>query len=330
MFFILGFPRSGTKLLRNCLNCQNKIFIPEVETEFYYSFRAIYLKNSGENIHTIVHELDKFVNETAYSHYLKLEQNRIVCKDNWISYVQKFDGDLGPSIFFIGMIIASQKQEDYGKSTLIGDKSPSYLYIIDDLIKDFPSAKFIFIHRDPLDVINSNNVAWGKSLARTAMKWSTSNKSAFENLLRCNVDIFELSYEKLSEKPDKIIEDLTTFLGTEYDPNWAEKLGESENLGRAKGVKGIAKLKSNNNKYNFLLNRIIISIVYETANLLGYKKYKPVPNSKLYIFFYYLISPILVLTDVSSMVIFDIKRIGIYKGILFRYKYYFRSGRTKC
>jgi len=42
------------------------------------------------------------------------------------------------------------------------DKTPRYSLIVDDIIRAFPKAKFIFLFRDPVAVTQSMNTTWGK------------------------------------------------------------------------------------------------------------------------------------------------------------------------
>jgi len=68
--FIIGMPRSGTKLLRCLLNNHNEIFIPENETLFIPYFLKKYSgkKLNAQEIDVVIEELQKTL---FFFYYLK-------------------------------------------------------------------------------------------------------------------------------------------------------------------------------------------------------------------------------------------------------------------
>jgi len=326
MFFIVGYPRSGTKLIRECLNANGAIYVPPAETEFYLAF-----KNEFDNCRNLsdeeqVNKLLNYVNKTAYSFYLLEESKITISKDRWLDYIRRDKNQINVQKHFLALLYASNHQDS--SHLVLGDKSPSYLAICDLLLSDFPDASFLYLVRDPCDVIDSNARAWGKSKLRCAAKWAEANKElAFKvfNNSRCIL----LKYEDLITAPDEVVRVAVEFLGVEFNPHWEKNLGVTENLGRAKNVMGIMRNRRESSAHGSadIRTYFIRGLVSDVACQLGYSyrvsKFQILVGKLLY----KILSPVLLMFDLFAMFTFDIKRFGIVNGLIFRLRYYANSGK---
>ena len=285
MIFIIGAPRSGTKLLRGLLNGHSKIYIPEVETFFLYN---IYLR--WEQFGNLAYKenfkkLYSFIISTPFYSYLEdAKDEYIVDFDYW------FDSCTNASYGHVMSKFFESCAHKKGK-IIFGDKTPSYPYPISFIREQFPGASIIHLVRDPRDYVLSAQKAWGKNIFRSAQRWNLWIKSTVQNLKLREDDNILVKYESLLQNPEKEIESITTFLGLSYEPEMLNLEAAVENLGDAKGQKGIVKL--NFRKWKDRLNpsqiRRIEELCFDSLNILNYdiefgKKSTVLNKSKLIYF----------------------------------------------
>jgi len=98
-----------------------------------------------------------------------------------------------------------------------GEKSPGHEHHIVTLEKWYPSAKFLFLIRDPRAVYASMlNVPWGnKSVYWQATSWNDSLKV----LEKYNAEqrVKAVKYEDLVQDPEVVLRSLCNFIGEDFD-----------------------------------------------------------------------------------------------------------------
>lgn len=253
--FIIGMPRSGTKLFRELLNNHGEIFIPEVETLFIPSLIRKFGDNklSSDDVDQVIKELKESLFFFYYSkHYdfdfLSLNTENLNIKE------------------FIDLLFTQLAKQRNVDASILGDKSPNYIEDIEFLQKNYPNAKFIHIIRDPRDYVISMEKAWGKNMYRAAYRWNKSIKYLNENK---SDNIFEIKYEDLIDSPEQVLKNVCTFLSVPFDYDMINLDKSVENLGQAKSA-GIKK--DNYNKYLRELKENQISEI-EALVLDGLEKY---------------------------------------------------------
>lgn len=300
-FFIIGLPRSGTKLLRSLLNNNSKIFIPEVETVFLPKFLTLYRnviineKKSQEIIKRIKKTLFHFYYSDLFDFDFNYQKSLDVKIDKFISD------------FYFELM-----QQRNLNATLIGDKSPSYINHLKLLNTNFPKAKYIHIYRDPREVALSAKKAWGKNLYRTAIKWnySINNFSKFKK----NNDnlVLEISYEELISNTKSVMKRCVQFLEISYEKDMHVLNKNIENLGTAQTN---YVTQNNNNKYKKILSKKQIkkieSYCFDEMLAKGYKSenknlHSKKPNVLENISF--------LIHDVCSLIKFNVNEHGFIKG----------------
>lgn len=266
MIFIIGAPRSGTKLLRGLLNGHSKIYIPEVETLFLYdiysrwgNFGNIANKDNFKKLYSFI------ISTPFYSYLEDAKEEYIVDFDYWFDSITNASYGHVMSKFFESC--AHKK----GK-IIFGDKTPSYIYPVSFIREQFPGARIIHLVRDPRDYVLSAQKAWGKNIFRSAHRWNLWIKSAVQNLKLREDDNILVKYESLLQNPEIEIERITTFLDVSYEPEMLNLVKTVENLGDAKGLKGIVKV--NFRKWKDRLNpsqiRCIEELCFDSLNILNY------------------------------------------------------------
>lgn len=273
--FIVGFGRSGTKLLRTILNKNKNINILQRETAFIPRFYNRYYNNgeilAEENIIRLYKSLTKttFFNSMNKKNNLKLDISFLLSIEN-------------PSFQNIIEVILKFYIDNNKVNFIWGDKTPNYLKNIKVLKNIFPEAKFIHIIRDPRDVAISYNKTWNKSIYYTAYKWKKSMDLFFREKIKFSNDICEIYYEKLLIDPKTEISKICKFLNVEFVEDMVLGINSTEKYGNIKNQTGIIttntsnylKLKTNQIKrLEEITFPYLIKLKYEAQYAKNYKKY---------------------------------------------------------
>lgn len=298
--FVIGMPRSGTKLLRAILNNHSQIFIPDIEVVIIPRLLSRYGLSvlSAEDVDKVIVELKKSI---FFFYYLK---------ENDFNFSKLRKANNIREVISIMMQELSENSDGY---QVYGDKSPGNIDHAELLFSCFPNAVFIHIIRDPRDYALSVYNAWGKSKIRAALRWRESIQ-AFFDISKLNKDrVLEVRYEDLLDCPAQTILRCTEFLGLDFEPNMIKLSGSVENLGAARSS---SIEKGNKGKYENLMEHRCSRLIEDyTAPLLDYYGYPhnsvlEVPKRTPYIYL-----KILAVLDGLNLVRFNIKEHGVYMGI---------------
>lgn len=228
--FIVGFGRSGTKMLRAILAEHPDICIGDVETNFIPSLSAIW-RNFGD-----LHEAENFerffdvVREFPYFIYQQ-ERGNLIEPGTWRESIRVMD--------FAGIVEALIRHDcgtAMGGRRVWGDKSPTYTRHVGLLKQQFPQARFVHIVRDVRDVARSSREAWGVSPLRTAQRWVDSVLEPERQAIGFESDLLQVRYEDLIMNPWEVVRSICTHLGVAYSDELLQLRRPSENLGDAKGL----------------------------------------------------------------------------------------------
>jgi hypothetical protein len=100
------------------------------------------------------------------------------------------------------------------------EKSPMYVQHIETLAKNFPSAKFIHIYRDGRDVAYSLYRRWKRHPCLTIYRWRHLVRIGQEQGNKIGKNRYkEISYEDLTNNPEKKLKEVCHFLGVDFHPN---------------------------------------------------------------------------------------------------------------
>lgn len=303
--FIIGMPRSGTKLLRELLNQHSLISIPKSESHFIPFFIKKYSKERGHETSLSIEELyDKFINTTFYRN-MNLSGISLSYKD----FQSGIEGSKQWNVIF--KFILKYFSED-PKSKIWGDKTPGYINYISTINRIYSGAKFVHILRDPRDYCISVNKIWNKNIYRAAHVWNETI-TEFSNKKLSHVNLYTVKYEDLINNPHIVLTEITNWLGVEFEESMLRLDSPSENYGDAKGM--LVVKKDNSKKYLTVLNeteiRRIEEITKPSLELMGYKctydvKHQPINRLKLLG---------LKLADGYSSVHFHVREKGLFAGI---------------
>lgn len=239
--FVVGMPRSGTKLLRELLNRNPAIGIHPLESDF-----IPYLVNKhGRNCHfSSDAALRLFYNEFCRTGFF-IEMINRGKKLEWRFFFDSCKNRNWTGVF--EPIFKFYAPPNRNERFIWGDKTPGYLNQLPLLKAVFPEAKFIHIIRDPRDYSLSVEKAWNKNVFRAAERWRHNIEKARSSGYHFIEDYHEIKYEALLSNPTTELKKICQFLECTYNPMMESLPTPAENLGAAKGANYI--LGSNSKKY---------------------------------------------------------------------------------
>ena len=241
--FLVGLPRSGTKLLRGILNNHPKIYIADIETQF---------------LPVWISEWDRYGDLSNYNAFRKFYKTQL-----WLPYFQ-YKRERGCMIdaekwykacnnYTVAGVFEALIRHDANvkcvSSVIWGDKSPSYVRYISPIAGAFPNAKFIHIIRDVRDYCLSMEKAWGKNKNRAAQRWVDEIDDARHNGSTIPKRYLETRFEDLLTDPEAEVAKMCRFLGVDFDASIIELGKPSENVGDAAGKTFI--VRDNKSKYTW-------------------------------------------------------------------------------
>lgn len=267
--FIVGMPRSGTKLLRGLLNQHPRICVPDIETDFF-PFLVRWVRENGRpqseaefsRLFATLKGATYFASRQPDRETFSWRAWRAHCKPGYDA-ASLFEG-------FIRYEIGSLPDDP---SVIWGDKSPAYIRRIDLLLEHFPDARVIHIIRDVRDYCVSMRKAWNKDVRRAAFQWgkdvSAAHRICQDNPQRC----VETRYEDLLRSPEQEMQRLCRFLQIAFTDAMLKLGRPAENHGDAVGRVEI--VRDNVSKFAVRLTRAEIcgveALAWDAMNLLGYE-----------------------------------------------------------
>jgi len=115
-----------------------------------------------------------------------------------------------------------------GDKPIWGCKSPNYYDCMTRLAKLFPSARFIVIWRNPLDICRSiakagEGPSWfnKRGMLLRGLLGYERMKIEFDRLKRMGARVHELQYEELVRNPQQTMQEVCGFLDVPFDPKMA-------------------------------------------------------------------------------------------------------------
>lgn len=301
--FIVGLPRSGTKLLRTVLNNHPKIQIPTIETGFL-PFWISEWESFGDL--SDYEQFQQFYRQSIRLPYFRYQKERgnLIDPRVWFEASEEFTAR--------GVFEALARHDAgalHEPDMIWGDKSPSYVRYIETISNTFPSARFIHIIRDARDYALSIQNAWGKNKIRAAQRWADSIALARSDSENLQDRYIEIRYEDLLQDPSSTLSKLCEFLDIEYYPKMQNLNQPSENIGRAKGQSKI--VRENTSRYLDLMRYrdlyAIESVSQRYLRELGYTLETAAPESRVPDFR----MKVYQLLDGIYSLVFRIKQIGI-------------------
>lgn len=266
--FLLGSERSGSNLLRTLLGNHSDIsapIAPHLTDVFKYRFGE-YSPLNYDKKKELLNDINAYVNyefnnwNVQFSH----EREELSSLNSFIDYLN---------------FAFSQKALKENKTNYFCKDNHNHKYAL-GIAKDIPNAKFIYLYRDPRDHVSS----WMKSPLflhtpyEAIIKWKTEQEEILLLKEFFCLDIYDLKYEDLIEKPEMQMTKVLEFIGVNIEEScFQTKRSNAEALKNPlwKNINKPIK-KSNQGNFKKVLNHREINLIESlTSDLMLKLGYAP-------------------------------------------------------
>ncbi|PZN35302.1 MAG: hypothetical protein DIU71_00305 [Proteobacteria bacterium] len=240
--FIVGMPRSGTKLLRGLLAQHPRVRVAAAETEFL-PFLAGWVERHGPPVsEQAFSDLQAAMHHATYFHY----RSRAAGAFDWRRWRACCAGHYDVGGLFDGFM---RCELDIGTGSDVRwvDKSPAYIRHVPLILNAFAEVRIIHLVRDVRDYCVSMRKAWNKDIRRAAWLWGRDVLDAHGHCTAHPERCIEVRYEDLLEDPEGQMRRLCMFLDLEYLPALTRLAHNVENRGDAKG--SVEIVRDNHGKF---------------------------------------------------------------------------------
>jgi len=265
--FIVGMPRSGTKLLRGLLSKHPRIRILAAETDFL-SFMEEWIERHGNPVSAEVFE--RFAAELQAGNYFNFRHESKPFR--WQEWRAACNGHFDVGGLFEGFA-RYELDAERGSGLIWADKSPAYIRHIPLIFRHFPGARIVHIVRDVRDHCVSMRKTWGKDLRRSAWRWGRDVLRAHRQCVSMPERCIELKFEQLLQNPELQMRRICLFLDLPFSSELTQLAESVEGRGDAAGRTDI--VRDNFRKFETRLTpkeiAAIESLAWNAMASLGYQ-----------------------------------------------------------
>lgn len=265
--FIVGMPRSGTKLLRGLLSRHPRVRIPDAETDFFPFLVRWVRQHGAPESESALASLFESLRTATYFTFRRPEQPPF----SWQAWRRECEGRYDAASLFEGFIryeIGASRRS----GIIWGDKSPAYIRHIDLLLEHFPDARVVHLVRDVRDFCVSSRKVWNKDVRRAAYQWGRDVAAAHRQC-QAHPRCIEIAYEDLLRSPETQLRRLSRLLQIDFSDAMTRLDRAVERHGDAAGHTEI--VQDNFRKFGDRLTprelREIESLAWDTMKTLGYE-----------------------------------------------------------
>lgn len=221
--FIVGSHRSGTNLMFKILEKHSKLFRTEMETQYFsyiWRVREYFPDISDEkDLRNLIH----FIANVLQVGFLKAERKNstILTEKDVLRIIE----DIGTNSTYEGMFftVISCLAKKNDKEIWV-EKTPEHIFYVDKIVKEAPNALFVWLVRDPRDVISSIKILDKHGVWRirynplySFLSYKLFNRAGVAVKVRHSSKIIRIRYEDLVEEPERTIRKVCGFLGLKFE-----------------------------------------------------------------------------------------------------------------
>lgn len=276
--FIVGMPRSGTKLLRGLLSKHPRIRNLAAETDFL-PFIDQWIEQHGQPV--TADAFAQFANAMSGANYFNFRPE-VRGPFRWQDWRTACNGRFDVSGLFEGFA-RYELDAERGSGVIWADKSPAYIRHIPLLLHHFPTGRILHIVRDVRDHCVSMRNAWGKDIRRSAWRWGKDVLVAHRQCLSKPERCLELRFEELLQNPETQMRRICLFLNLNFSIDLTQLSKSVEERGYAAGRADI--MRDNFRKFETRLTpheiASIEALAWDCMRTMGYEPVRAKKQRKM-------------------------------------------------
>jgi hypothetical protein len=174
------------------------------EGNFFEHVESIRSQRRQNQIQSITHEI------------LRGDGSGSNTDDEIVSRLQRKEGLNAVDRYVLGKDVVAEK---HGASRWV-QKATSYVFQVESILGAFPSAKLLFLVRNPLDLAASvkRRGYYQHHIWRTIWGWNTGVQKALTQRRKYPESIQAFRYEDLVQETDSVIQEICDFCDIDFDP----------------------------------------------------------------------------------------------------------------
>jgi len=222
--FIFSLPRSGSTLLQRVLMSHKDIASvaePWLMLPFCYAYKK-------EGV------LTEYAHNVSYEAFKDFIDN-LPNKEN--DYYEAL-GEFAKTLY---------KKHCLNNEIYFLDKTPRYIYIIPQIAKIFPRAKFIFLFRNPVHVMSSMMQTWCEGRFKKMYSYEMDLNHGFKALSKgfelLKDRSYAIQYETFVTNPKKYTSEICEYLNLKFDSNMIDNFSIQDTKGRMGDPTGVREYK---------------------------------------------------------------------------------------
>ena len=272
--FIVGMPRSGTKLLRGLLNKHPRIRSLAAETDFLPFIDQWVVRHGEPATAKAFEQLAQAMSGANYFNFRSEARGPF----RWRDWRSACNGRFDVSGLFEGFA-RYELDAERGSGVIWVDKSPAYIRQIPLLVRHFPVGRILHIVRDVRDHCVSMRNAWGKDIRRAAWRWGKDVTVAHRQCLSLPERCLEVRFEELLQNTETQMRRICQFLDLKFSDDLTQLAQSVEQRGYAAGRTEI--MRDNFRKFETRLTPHEIESIESLAwNCMRAMDYTPVRAKK--------------------------------------------------
>jgi len=247
-FFVVGNSRSGTNMMGQLLNNNSLVYTIPQEVHFFEGLCDVSELGETMSFDKALDLWDKLMFRAINNEQVKyLKKNSLAESLDSRNQVRKvYESNNNVAIIDVYKAFMHYQASIHG-SKIACEQTPRYAYYINDIIKYLPESRFVFMIRDPRDVLLSQKKKWTlkfrkgnyitwRECIRTwvnyhpylvSLMWLKNAEIAIKNLKSKSVIV--VRYEDVVIDPEGQVSGVCDFLGIPYDKDmiYVQYMGSS-------------------------------------------------------------------------------------------------------
>ena len=216
-FFILGSGRNGSTLVASILNADKNIFIPPEQFVLPYAIMKKYLLPYTTNVWQ-KDVLGMFKEERKTLNWNAKLKDVIITDKNIYN--------------FFNQIYISYAKSIQKNIKLWGDKTPINIHFIKYIYPEFKNSKYIYLLRDPRDVVLSyKKLKNHKAVATKYAIWKWKDSVRQLRYLQKQTNVLLVKYEELVSDPTNEVNKILNYLNLEDNNQLIQSKSTASQMG---------------------------------------------------------------------------------------------------